>query len=75
MINVFMKLAFLICGWVFIIDSTHSILEALICFIIAGLFSIASSIDMLSYKEGQKTKAVLEGLIHGSGLLDKYEEA
>lgn len=75
MINIIMKFGFVVCGWMFLLGSSHSILEALICFIIAGLFSIASSIDMLSYKEGQKTKAVLEGLLHGSGLLDKYEEA
>ncbi len=74
MLNFVMKYILVICGVVGLLTDKSSLLIPLLYFAIAGLFSIATSIDTLSYKETEKTRAMLEGIKYGQLRNNKQPE-
>lgn len=73
MINIILKYVFIICG-IGSLFSSNGILITLLYFAIGALFSIASSIDTLTYKQTEKTRIMLEGLKYGQLRNNKQPE-
>ncbi len=73
MVNIILKYVFIVCG-IGSLFSSNGILITLLYFAIGALFSIASSIDTLTYKQMEKTRVMLEGLKLGQLRNNKQPE-
>lgn len=73
MTNIILKYVFIVCG-IGSLFSSNGILITLLYFAIGALFSIASSIDTLTYKQTEKTRIMLEGLKYGQLRNNKQPE-
>lgn len=73
MVNLLLKYLFILCG-IGSLFSGNGILIALLNFTIGALFSIATSVDVLAYKQTEKTRIMLEGLKYGQLRNNKQPE-
>lgn len=73
MVNLLLKYLFILCG-IGSLFSSNGILITLLYFAIGALFSIATSVDALAYKQTEKTRIVLEGLKYGQLRNNKQPE-
>lgn len=73
MVNLLLKYLFILCG-IGSLFSGNGILIALLNFAIGALFSIATSVDVLAYKQTEKTRIMLEGLKYGQLRNNKQPE-
>lgn len=73
MVNLLLKYVFILCG-IGSLFSSNGVLITLLYFAIGALFSIATSIDVLAYKQTEKTCIVLEGLKYGQLRNNKQPE-
>ena len=73
MVNLLLKYLFIFCG-IRSLFSSNGILITLLYFAIGALFSIATSVDVLAYKQTEKTRIMLEGLNYGQLRNNKQPE-